>query len=426
MVKKQELSEMVADLAKSGDANEASMAAYTALSRQPPAKAVPALLAVAVKTINVAVRARMLQVITMLRYSGMQEEMSAWGTEASQPAIEAAMKKLAEQNKLSIGTNAAEWKILLADTRLPAERMYFGGTYEWTVADMAAMGIESLYGDTSVMEQYGRRRGTKNLRPDVMMKTTRSRAVARLDGKSEDQLPKMPSADDVTTDRRKAIEVDVVKATSAELGAVLDKLTDAESLYLAEAVGEKLAGTMISTNAIAEMREICKRQLTNGAAFVVTLSSGGLGKGLSLNVTPADEVMQRMYGSGYMSMMSGKGGKKKGMLLGMLMGGQNHGQGMWLVDLPAPVAPTGTVALASSDSEDNSEDRLDSIERSFESQTEQFETAVEAFCKPDEPLGHSHSTSVSFTGLIPSKEKDKEKVSDDEDEGNAEIMDVVE
>lgn len=439
LVKKQDLSETVASLVKSGDENEAAMMAYTALGRQPPAKAVPALLAVAVNTTNVAVRVRILQMLPMLRYSGMQENMQEELSEGASPeTMEATMKKFADKNKLTIGTNAAEWKILLADTRaMPGGRQFSGSAYEWTVADMAATGIETLYGQTSPMESYGRRGGAENLRPDVAMKITRARAAARLAGKPEDQLPKMPTADDVTAERRKAIAADVVKASPAALGAILNNLTDAEGLFLAEAASEndaimkalaplsrriaevktapalpaaeaarlqKLAGTMLSTNVIGEMRELCKRQMALGAAFAVTLSSGGLGKGLHLDVTPVDESMMRMYGSSYASMMNGVGGKRKGMVMGALMNGQNYGHGMWLVDLPASVAPTGTVATASADSDDNAEDKISSMERVFESQQEQFETAVETFCKPDESF--SQSTTVSFTGVIPAKEKE--------------------
>jgi len=287
-----------------------------------------------------------------------------------------------------------------------------------------------------------------------MMKITRDRAAARLAGKPEDQLPKMPSAEDVTAERRKAIEADVLKAAPAALGPVLNKLTDAEGLYLAELAGEKeavmkalaplsrrivsvkttpalpaadavrlqkLSGTAVSTNVIAEMREVCKRQLARGAAVAVTLSSGGLGKGLSLDVTPVDEAAQGRYVPVYRSLLSGKGGKSKGMITGMLRSGENYGHGMWLVDVPAAAAPTGTVAAASADNDDSSEDRLDSIERSLESQQEQFEAAAETFCAPDVALGLS--TSVSFTGMMPPKPKDKKKGAhgDDEEEENEEL-----
>ena len=458
MVKKQDLSESVTALANSGNESEVAMAAYTTLGRQKPAQALPALLAMAVKTTNVAVRARILQLTTMLRYAGLQESAQEEMSEAGAEGMEAAMKKLAEKNQLTIGTNAAEWKILLADTRaMPEGRMYSGGAYEWTVADLAATSIETLYGDSSVLEHYGRGGGAGNLRPEVMMKITRARAAARLEGTPEDQWPKMPSADDVTAERRKAIETDVMKATPAALGAVLDKLTDSESLYLAEAAGEneaimkalsplsrcivsvktapslpaaeaarlqKLTGTTVSTNSIAEMREICKRQLAAGAPFAITLSSSGLGRGLHLDVTPVDETLQRMYGSGYASLLSSSGGSRKGMVMGVLRNGENCGQGMWVVDLPAAtnvaagVASTGTVSAAAADSDENPEDRLTAFMSSIESQQEQFDTAVETFCKPDESLGPG--ASVSFTGLTP-KEKDKKQGTDDEDEGDADM-----
>jgi len=462
LVKKQDLTETVAALSKSGDDNETAMMAYTALGRQPPAKAVPALLGVAVNSTSVTVRVKILQMMPMLRYSGMQEEAQAEMGEAmadaTPDAMEAVMKTLADKNKLTIGTNAAGWQVLMADTRaMPGGKMYRGGEYEWTVADMAATCIETLYGSKSPMEQYSRRGGAQNLRPDVAMKVTRARATARLSGKPEDQLPKMPSADDVTAERRKAIEVELLKAAPAALAAMLDKLTDAESLYVAELAGEneaitkamaplsrrivsvktapelsaveaarlqKLMGTMVSTNTLAEMRELCKRQVATGVAFSVTLSSGGLGKGLALNVTPVGDAMQKMYGSSYMSMLGGKGKKQKGLIIGALMNGQNYGHGMWMVDLPAAVAPTGTVAAAVSDaSDDTVETQQGYMETMLESQQEQFETAAETFCKSSEALGAG--ASVSYTGMIPAKPKDEKKGSGDDDDGEAGMMDVM-
>ncbi len=458
LVKKQELSEIVAELAKSGNENEGAVAAYTLLGRQPPAKAVPALLAAVVKTTNVAARSRILQMIPMMRYSSLHERAQEALSEAGEAEMEGVMKKLADKNKLNIATNAAEWRILLADTRaIPAGRMYSGGVYEWTVADIAATDIETLYGEISQMERYGRYGGTENLSPELMARIMRARAIARLDGKTEEQLPKMPAADDVTAERRKAIDADILKATPEALGVVIEKLTDAEGLYLSEAAREnaalakvlaplsrrivsvkaapalpaaelarlrKLSGTTISTNAIAEMRELCSRQLATGAVFVVSLASDGIGNGVSLNVTPADDSMRRMYGSSYGSMLSGKSGKRKGLVMGMLRNGRDYANGMWLVDLAAPVAATGTVASAADESDDNAEDQMDTIKRTFEQQAERFQTAMESLCKPDEPVGQG--ASVSFTGLLPSKDKDKKKGDDNEDDGDSEVMDVVE
>jgi hypothetical protein len=449
LVKKQDLAALIATLANSSDEDGGSMAAYAALEHQPPAKSLPLLLAAAVKATNVASRARILQMMPMLRYSGMQESMQEdeEDGEVDSDGMPLAMKQVAEKNKLNIGTNAADWKLLLADTRaMPGGRMYSGGTYEMTVADMAASSIESLYGDVSAMGPYGHRGGAGTLKPEVAMKITRERAAARLAGTPEDQLPKMPSADDVSAERRKAIEADILKATPAKLGSLLDKLTDAEGLYLAELANEKeevmkalsslsriiasvatppslpeaeaarlkkLAGSSVTTNAIAEIRDICKRQLAAGTAFMATLSSAGLGRGLRLDVIAVDEATQAMYGSGYSSMLSNTAGGRKGIVQGSLRNGRNYGHGMWLVDLPAQAAPTGTVAAAQADSDDNSEDRLVPFESTLESQNEQFETAADTFCKPDESL--EPGAMVSFTAILPAKESDKKKSASGED-----------
>lgn len=446
MVKKQDLAEVIAELTKSGKAHASGMvSAYAALERHPAAKSLPLLLAAAVQTTNVATRVRILEMMPMLRYAGMRDEQ----LEEDEEDAETAMIKSSEKSKLTLGTNAPAWRILLADTRaMSAGSMPGRDANEWTVADLAATGIEALYGHTSSRE-YGNQSGTANLRPGVVMKINRARAAARLEGKPEDQLPKMPSADDVSTERRQAIEADVLKAAPAALPELLDKLTDAERLYLIQATDgneaimkalaplarritsvksaptlpaadaarlKQLEGTMVATNAIATMREICTRNLTNGVAFVITLSSDGLGKGLSLHVTLLDEASQRMFGSGYVSRM---GGIRKGIVMGYVVNGRNaYGQCRWLVDLPTLAAPTGKVAAASADIDDDAEERLAGMEREFENLQEEFETAVVAFCKPDAWI--EQYASVSFTGVILSPKK-AQKGDGDEDEDGEDI-----
>lgn len=438
LVKKPDLAEAVAALANVDDENGGSMVAYATFENQPPAKTLPLLLAAAVKATNVASRVRILGMMPMLRYSGMQESMEEGEQdEAVDPdGMPLAMKQFAGKNQLSIGTHIADWKLLLSDTRAVPGGRRAGGAYEMTVADLVATSIESLYGDISAMEQYERHGGVGNPRPEVAMKISRARAAARLAGKPEDQLPKMPSTDDVSAERRKVVEADIRKATPATLGALLDTLTDAEVLYLHELAGEKeevmkalsplsqiiasvitppvlpeaeaarlkkLIGSPVTTNALAEMRDVCKRQLATGTAFVLTLSSGGLGRGLRLDVIAADATMQRMHGSGYTSMLSSMGVGRKGIVQGAIQNGQNYGHGMWLVDLPAPAA-TGTVVAANSGSDDNPEDKLVSFESTLESRQQQFETAADAFCKPDESL--APGASVSFMAILPTKEAD--------------------
>jgi hypothetical protein len=77
--------------------------------------------------------------------------------------------------------------------------------------------------------------------PDMMRKVMRARAEARLAGKTEEQLPVVPSPEDVTPDRRKAIKADLAKVGAEGLTAFIDKLTDAEKMYLAEAAAENEA-----------------------------------------------------------------------------------------------------------------------------------------------------------------------------------------
>jgi hypothetical protein len=418
------------------------------LRGQAPATAVPILLAAAVKTTNANARVRILQMMPMLRYAGMEGALEAELMEAGEDAAAAILKKYADKNKLNISSNAAEWNILLADTRpMATGRRYAGTAVEMTVADLAATGIESLYGDSSQMEEwFGRHRTVEALRPNLMLKINRARAAARLAGKTEDELPKVPSADDVTADRRKALEAEVLNAKSEAMGAILDKLTDAESLYLSGVVGEsepimkaltplsrrvaavqlaaalpaadaarlqKMTGAALPTNALAELRDICTRQLAAGAAIALHLSSGGIGRGLRLDVAPVDETTRRTYGYGYLSMLRGKGGAGQGLVMGVAHSGQEHGQGLWLVKLVAPSASTGAVAAVTAGDEDDAADQWEAFERMQESQQEQFQAAAEAFGKPDEYLGPD--ALVSFTGILPSKDKNGETEATDED-----------
>ncbi len=469
LVKKPDLSEVIASLVAADDDDESAMMAYTTLGRLPAATAVPALLAAAVQATNVHVRSRVLQMMPMLRLSGMQGEMEEQMEEVdSQEAMETVMKQLAEKNKVSIGTNAPAWRILLADTRaMPNGGRYGGGDYAMTIADLAAVSVDALYGNASPLAYYSRRPGIANLRPESAMRIMRARAEARLAGKPDDELPKMPSADEVSAERRKAIETELSQATPLTLGKILDGLTDAEGLYLAEAADEneavmkvlslpsrrilsvktdvtlpgdevarlkKLEGALVSTNVIAELRECCRRQLVRGTPFAVSLTSAGLGRGLSIKVEPAAKSTGRGY-SGYMSALGRKGGQPKGMMTGMLVGGEEgYGHAMWLVDLPAPAVPAGTAVAAPAgtatapagtaavDAEDDEIDEMsDSMESSFAEQQEEFEEAVRALCKSDEPL--DQHASVTFTGMILSKEKDEGE--DEDDEGDDEGVDLI-
>jgi hypothetical protein len=455
LVKPQDLSETVASLAAPKVSHEALEPAYTALRRQPAARTVPLLLAAAVQTTNVAARARLLEMMPMLRFAGLQVSEEEIVRQADTPeAVEAAMKAIAAKNKLNVGTNAAAWKLLLSDSRVTqGGRSSRGGLHETSIADLAAAGIEALYGAASPMDRFYGRDATGNLRQEVVMKIMRDRAAARVEGKPEEQLPKMPTADDVAADRRTAIEADVLKAAPAALASLLDTLTDAESLYLAQAAGEnetlmkalapssrrivsvktasalpaeeaarlqKLEGTTVSTNAIAEMREVCQRQLARGAACTVSLSSVGLGKGLSLTVTALDATASSESGfPGYLSALNNKGSKPKGVVTGALIASERYGHGVWPVELPASFAPTGTVGAAAAKTEEDEEDQRERFQNHFESQQEAFEAAAETFCASDDALGLRNT--VTFTGALPPKARDKKKADgedDDEDAGD--------
>ena len=443
MVKKLDFAETVNALSATDDDGAFASAAFAALRRQPAAQALPALLAAAVQATNVTVRARILQMAPSLRFAGSEEEMEKAMMAATSPdAIADVLKNIAEKNKMSIGTNAPAWKVLLADMRPVQERGFFGGDEdEASISDVAATSIEAVYGSESMMEMISGHSSAENLRPETLKKFMKLRALARLEGKSEDQLPKMPSADDVSAARRKVIDAALTKTAGHDtVAALIDTLTDAETLYLAEAMDAnpavqkavapltrrivavttdpalapadavrlaKMKGANVSTNLIAEMREVCMRQVAAGKPVGVTLASTGTGKGLELRVKPLDDVSQRRA-SGF-SPLSGKSGKPQGSVTGIARGGDGYGHALWPVDLPAPSAPAGVAATKDDDPDD---DRLDSFENMFERQQEDFENAVESFCETGKAL--SPGASVSFFGALPRKAKGKKGASDDD------------
>jgi hypothetical protein len=434
MVKKADLAEVVAAMVASEEGGDDFGAVFTALRRVSAAQALPALLSAAVQTTNAAARARVLQTLPMLSLAGGAGEMEAAMENAATPeAMEEAIKKIAEKNKQSVGTNAASWKVLLADTRAAPERnAFFAGFDDYTVkiGDLAAQAVESLYGGDPMAGFSGGREHRENLRAELQMEILRARAAARLEGKDEGQLPGWPSADDVGAERRKAIDASVVKAAdAAALAAALDALNDAETLYLAEAaeanpaVQKALAplsrrivsvaadpvlapedaarlaafkGAALSTNLVAAMREVCARQVSLGKPVSVGLSSGGLGRGLALNVKPLDEMAQRQF-SGF-----ALGGEKKpqGLVTGLLRGGGgDYTHCMWPVELPAAAAPVGAAAA----DEEEDDDLPGSFAEMFEGEQERFGQAAAEFCASEKALGRE--TTVLFVGALPSKEK---------------------
>lgn len=425
LVTTQDLAQVADELAKSLDAPDLFQSAYTALSRQKPDVAVPVLLAAAVKTTNVAGRARILQVLSMLRHTGMQDseliQDNAVGTEVA--AAEEAMRKVAERSRLSLGTNAAAWKVLVADTRIvQGGRMY--GAQEWTIADLAAMAIESLYGSPFELATAGRLTHMPFFLPDVLTRATRARAAARLEGEPDQLLPKFPSGDDVAEVRRKEIESAVLAASPTQMGSLVASLTDAEKLFILQVWDDnegirkamapasrrigtvsvspdlpaveaermrKLTGVTVSTNVVAEMRDLCKRQLAAGSRVDVSLSWGGLGEGLRLDVRPAGKES----GLSRHAVQSTWVGKGKGMVTGMLIGGRHYGNGTWIVDL----VPDGRPKAAGAGSGDRAEKELAAITRSYQTSQRAFEAAVDTFCKGDEALRPSES--ISFTTVLP-------------------------
>lgn len=436
MAKKPDVAKTIAVLvgAKSSDGNAVAMA-YHALSRLPIKTALPAVLGAAVQSTNAVVRTRLLQILPMIRFAGFPEIMSET-MEASVAA--AAVQAAAAHNLTSIGTNAAAWEKLLADTR-PAvsELAGFDGAYETTLADLAAIAMEALYAIESPMDPTRRYRNFQGLPSQISMRVLRDRATARLAGTSEVDLPPIPSADDVTDERRTAIIAIVTQATPQELPAILGGFAAAENLYLAQIVAEhaavrqaltaterrivsvrfdtvlpdetvarlkKLEGTTLTTNAIVAMRECCIQQLASGTPVHVGLASVGLGQGLSLAVKAGDAAGQhRMAYASAIDALNRKSAKVQGMVWAMFQRGSGVPcPALWLVELAPTATPASagaSTAAANEDDEDGSADMAVSMLNAFTKMQQSFANMAQDFCAGSEPL--VGSTSITFIGILP-------------------------
>lgn len=466
LVRKPDLSATITALVNTETGDETSvMVAYQTLGRLPAETVVPAMLQAAVQSTNASVRSRILQMMPMLRYAGIQEQTAV-------EDVAAAIEALAAKNRANIGTNAAAWKILLADTRPDTTaQMGFGHTRDLTLADLAATAIESLYSVDSPIKSFGDHRGAANLPVAVTMRVLRERATARLEGTAEADLPQLPSADDVPDERRAALVAAVTQATAPELPQLLAEFSAAENLYLAEAADEKeplrkalaapsrritsvqidstlpeeaaahlqkLQDTALGTHALAAMRQCCMEQLAGGTAYSVGLTAIGLGRGLSLVVRAVGETgLGGMGNASLFDHLNRKGSQPRGLVTGMLYGGdQDFAHAMWLVELAPATAPAAAaVADAAAadgekagqdDAEDDEEDEDDDngmaemMMSSFERQNKAFDEAAQTFCAGDRPL--AGNASITFTGTLPPSPKDKKSADDDDDDDAMEMM----
>lgn len=448
LVRKPDLSEAIDALVTAGKGEDRElMAPFLMLGRLPAKTVAPALLKAAVESTNVTVRSRILRMMPMLRFAGMEEKMQQ-GME-SEKDVEAAMMALSAQNQASIGTNAAAWKILLNDPRpAVASGFWFAGAQNLTLADLAATAMETLYGAASAMDLYGGRNG-ENLPTEVMMRVLRARAMARLERTPEAELPQWPSAEDVPEERRAAIVAAVTQAAPADLPKRLEEFSAAENLYLAQvveedaAVGKALAGpsrriasvrvdaalpdaaaarlkelegAAVTTNAIAAMRACCMQRLADGEAFSIRLTSAGVGRGLGLVAQSFDAAGQGGMGySNFIGPINRKATKPRGLVWGMLRGGEDRfAQATWLVQLSPEVFPDGAAAeKAGGGDMDDEEEIEERMMRRFEKQQEAFAEAAQAFCGGEEPL--SGNASISFVGMLPPK-PDAKRAEDAEEE----------
>jgi len=448
LVKKQDTSEAITAWANATDDDgEAARLAYRTLKRLPAEKSVPMLLAKAVETTNVAVRTRILRILPVVRYTGFDESAEA-GELLSSENVAENLRKLAEKNRSNIGTNAAAWKTLLADEHVsltPRQNPFGDDDPTMTIADLAATAMETLYG--SELNECGMHLGyaLEQLRPEAAMKLIRSRAAARLEGKTEDQLPKMPSADDVADDRRKAIEQSLLKASPDEVEKQLKQLTDSEMLCVVETLEQnealknalatsrrriasikvdpalptadaaklkQLEGKSVSSDVVTQMMSVCKSQLASGTAYLVRLSPSGPIGSLSLRASPVEAEARRSLSRDSQSYLRklNKGKGRFGVMSGILASGQGYHQANWTVELPPTPANDNKATEAKAEATEDENGK--SLNESFEETQKEFAEAMQAvFSDPD---ASNEQVNVMFFGSLPSGETSKSKDDDDD------------
>ena len=165
----------------------------------------------------------------------------------------------AKQVTLEPKVHAEQWKKLLADNRKIDQPAYSGYKLHSTLANTAAWAIENLYRDPNTARLYSGRDHFQLGRR--LAEVIRARALARLEGKPEADIPQFPSADNLSSEQKTNLVTRLAAVPAAGLDAALAALTLDEMLVLVtdpsakNRLNSKLAPKAMTVNKISEHPE---------------------------------------------------------------------------------------------------------------------------------------------------------------------------
>ncbi|MBU1693169.1 MAG: hypothetical protein KKC51_04320, partial [Verrucomicrobia bacterium] len=220
LVSEESLEEFL-DQVASGRKNTAELSSvlWQRLSKEKPGEALGVLLKTVSKAQDARVATELLGMTMLMSRPSFMRRMRGSDEEPM------------EEVKLDIAQHADLWRVILADSRVSVDGI--GGVGS-TLGDSATYVIEALYGQQDMFSRGSSFQELGALAGDLM----RRRAEARLDGKGEAELPALPSAENVTAERRKEIAAILAEAAPDAVPGKMAELNLDERLVVAEMAEE--------------------------------------------------------------------------------------------------------------------------------------------------------------------------------------------
>ncbi len=421
--------------------NESGAVLSTKLAAEKPSKALTLLLDAALKAQDGLLATQLLGIasrVNMLKSQGAVYDPET-GEEIGVAEDPAASSEAPPDAALKVEAHAGQWKKLLAIQSPLDQGQGASAEDTWTVGQYSGFIMEGLYGGVqqdmqmwSVLGQLGKRGW------DVF----RLRGEARLDGKSEDQLPPFPSAAHVTAEQRAALKAKLSGLNGEALVKAMPALSMDEQLALGEILAgdEALNGKLVPLASVirnvrvetddAALKQLCegfkgksfdrkmiedlvehsKRLVKEGKPAMLMVSRTGDLQGYDIKSFKGDQIAE-MYFSGY--------GNKQSMLtvtaLGRGGGTTVSSNATWMVDSAAAAKPaqvkTNEVAKASSPLKDDLlETTVEEQDYSsgayaqmFVQQQKNFWEKVDTLCSPK--YNACGSSAITLMGIIPKPKK---------------------
>lgn len=411
-------------------------ALFRQVAKQPLDKALTVALEAATKTEDVEIRAGFLSLASSLKYrrqfsfvTAMEDENDA---EASTPTPET----------VDITTHAVLWNTLVEDRRAPEKGRVFGVR---SIAETAAWTIESLYGPDDRSDVQGSSFSVGDLGQrgmDFML----ARAKARLTGKTEDQLPAMPSAARVDAIQRQALvaalsssanlqatvsalNLDAVLAVMEECGNHtnlntrlrvladgINEVTVDPALKDAEAWTAALKDKSFDKTTVENLMALCKQHLTQGEAVMCNMTREGGFNGIKARIE-----LLKPDGASYREGNRRHAERRTALMVVNFSGGhEHHAYATWPLEAPTNTAAQGrdgspSRSLLPSKAADTDDDLLDSAldELNTHMQDQQTRQRDEFWKQVDAALREGNAAdglSLTIIGLPPLTDKEKEEL----------------